>query len=156
MTLQYVTTPLTNSPVVLADFLTALLEANEEDLGIAEDSIYYGDQEKIPKSPTVCVEPDMTTRTLDGAPRRAFMIIRIYIFIYHGEVRDPQYNRRDSDLLAEKVSRLIHENPYMGGKVIDSMITEAQSGYSTKQNSLMRSHRLQLECRTYDYLPQEV
>ncbi len=156
MTLHYVDSPLTNSPVEIADFLIDLMHSNRKQLGIAENAIYYGDQEKIPFSPAICIEPDMTVRKLDASPRRTEMTVRIYILLYHGELRNPEFNRRNADLRTEAVSKIVHENPYMGGRVIHSYITEVQSGYSTKQNSVMRTSRMQFEATTHDYLPMEV
>jgi len=143
--------PLTASLVAICDALKTKLETNSTILGLK--AVYYGDQDKLPVSPVVCVEPDTKVRDLKGVPRKTEVTVTVYLMVYHSEITDVQTNRYSADELAEAVETLVHQDPQLDGLVVHCMITRVESGYSNKANSIMRSSRLTFEATTQELLP---
>lgn len=145
--------PLVTKLSEVADAAKLLLEDNAEELGIAEGCIFYGDQERLPGYPAVCVEPDTKKSELYGAGRMTEVNMRVYLLVYHGEVRDVQTNRRDADRLAEAITNLFNADGTFSGIATHCFISESQSGYSNKQNTTLRSSRLQFDLKSQERLP---
>jgi len=143
--------PLTDSLVAVADVIYDKLTANMESLGLA--GVLYGDQELLPSSPIACVESDNKTRDLRGATRRTDNVMTVFVLLYHSEVRSPQSNRRDSDLLAERVEALLHLDPTLGGIVTHSYATQLTSGYVVKNGQLLRASRITFQATSVTSLP---
>jgi hypothetical protein len=146
---------LATSLSTVCDALVSLLETNAEDLGIPVGGVFYGDQSKIPVSPAVCVEPDSKTSELYGAGRMTEVNFRVNILVYHSEIRNIESNRRDADLLAESIATLTHKDPTFGGLVIHCFTSEIQSGYATKDRSVIRTTRLTWTARSQERLPNQ-
>jgi hypothetical protein len=145
--------PLTDKMSVIAEYMYNQLLTNMGTLGLA--AVYYGDQDKIPTTPVACVEPDTKTRTLNGAPRKTAVDLSLYVLVYHSGLRDPQSNRQDADILAERIEDFFHEDRTLGDQVIDCMVSTIESGYAQKTNDVMRASRLTLTARTQQMLPYE-
>jgi hypothetical protein len=141
----------TDSLVTVSDAIVAKLEEHLEELGL--NDVFFGDQDLIPRSPAVCVEPGDKVRDLQGATRRTENVFTIYLLVYHSEVRSPQSNRRDADSLAEAIETLLHGDATLGGLVRHCYVIKIESGYSRKSNALMRSSRITFEARNMTMLP---
>lgn len=137
----------------VCDALKLLLEGQAANLGIADGCVFYGDQERLPGYPAVCVEPDVKKADMYGAGRMTEVNIRIYLLVYHGEIRNLQTNRRDADRLAEAIANLLNADGTFSGLATHCFVSEAQSGYATKQNTTLRSTRLQFDLKTQERLP---
>lgn len=146
-------TELTGSLAAYADYLYNLVVSNKEALGLQD--VYYGDQDNIPVTPVVCVEPDNKSRVLKRIGRGTDVSFTVYFLLYHSSIRDPQGNRRDADALAERLEELVHNNERAGGLVVTSLVTRVESGYATKTNSIMRASRLTVEADSQHRLPME-
>lgn len=142
---------LTDSMTVVGKYVEGLLRTNQVALALAD--VFYGDQERIPRTPAACVEPGDKRRSLNGVPRRTLVDITIYIIVYHYRIRDPQDIREENDLKAEAIETLIHTDCRLGGYVIDSMVTSVESGFQAKGNSLFRASRLTIGARSQVQLP---
>ena len=147
---------------VFANYIKDLIETAskppEEDPGadpvLNVNAVFYGDQNKIPMDRTVCVEPSTTTRMLNGVPRKTLTTIEILVIVYLTKIQSPQLNREESDDLIEDIQDLLHSKPNMDGKCIHSMVTRVESGYSSKENAVLRAARLTFEITTQELLPQ--
>jgi hypothetical protein len=142
---------LTNSVVAVCDYWKNKLDLKKEDFGISE--VYYGDQVRIPKSPTICIEPDLKRAPLRAAGRQTMPDFTVYFLCYHSEVANVQQNRRNADLFAELIEDFLNSDPQMGGLVIHCWVSESTSGYSPKPGSLMRTNRLTLSANSRHQLP---
>lgn len=140
---------------VVSERLFEKLEQNKDDLGLY--TVLYGDQERLPGYPAVCVEPDNKDRDLNGNPRRTLVTLRVFIILYHGAIDSPQVNRRVADQKAEAVEAMIHEDPALTVNnedlVIHGMVTRMESGYVRKENTLVRASRLTYEANSQVHLP---
>jgi hypothetical protein len=117
------------------------------------EDVFYGDQQRIPRTPAACVESGEKRRALKGAPRMTLVDITTYVIVYHYKLKSVQEIREDNDLLAEAIETLVHSDCKLGGYVIDSMVTSVESGYQMKGNSLFRASRLTIEARSQVLLP---
>jgi hypothetical protein len=131
------------------------LEAAKVTLGIVD--VYYGDQQRIPRTPAVCVEPGGKTRELNGLPRRTAIRLTVYLIIYHYQLTGPEAIRENNDELAEDIEDFLHLDAQfrVGGDmtVISSLVTAVESGYQQNRNSLFRASRLTLEADSQEQLP---
>lgn len=148
---------LSNSIVELSEYWYDKLIDNKSNLGLAD--VFYGDQEKIPSTPVVCVEPGYKTNLLDlGAMARKLNIeFNLSFLIYHSFITSPQENRRGADLLAEAVESMVHSDKQAGTQpnnlVIHGYCTSVESGYTTKGNSLLRSCKVMYYAKSQVILP---
>jgi hypothetical protein len=121
------------------------------------NAVFYGDQNKIPSTPVVCVEPDNKTRELIGVPRKTQVTIDILLIVYHSKIAPgggPQANRIASDEKVEELETFLHLDPQLGGFAIHSMVTRVESGYVSKQEAVLRASRLNFQILTQQMLPQ--
>lgn len=150
--------PLDSIPAQV-NFLKDKIVAAQANLGISD--VFYGDQERIPRTPAVCIEPGEKTRDLNGAPRRVMTEVTTYILIYHNPVTSTETIREQDDNLAEAVEALIHADPQFrdadgNAQVIDSLVSRIESGYQQKRGALYRASRLTVDARVQAQLPSTV
>lgn len=154
--------PLTHSIPTYTTALKQLVDNNLDTLGVK--MTFYGDQERLPTTPIVCAEPGNKSQIYKGGGinRQLGVTIISYLLVYSSLVASPQTNRIDSDILAENIEALIHQNRTLKNLitsqgsddlVIECHVSEVQSGYVLKQNSLVRSSRITVEALTQNLLP---
>lgn len=112
---------------ILNDNLVALLGPDA--------MIFYGDQRRVPVTPTVCVESGPTDRRLAGVPQRTENELECYILVYWAKVQDVQANKLESEQCAETLARFLDGNLNLeragdGGIVIHGYVTRIDPGYS--------------------------
>lgn len=147
---------LTISIVTVAQALEQMFRDNMADVGLK--AVYYGDQDKIATTPALCVEPATKANNLrisggGFGHRMVDPTINIDLLLYHGAVASTQNNRLEADQFAERCETLIHSNRTLGDIVINGYVTDLESGYSRKTNTLYRTTRLAYECTTQGLLP---
>lgn len=147
---------LTDSYVTVAQAVNSILVANRTTLGLQD--VFYGDQNRIPRTPAACVEPGGKSRTLNGMPRRTDLTLTAYVLVYHFRLATAEAVRLENDTLAEDIEAFLHIDAQLKDTegeavVIDSMVTSIESGYQMKANSLFRASRLTFEARSQIQLP---
>lgn len=125
----------------VASAVKALLDADTT-LGLRE--VYYGDQEKIPATPSVCVEPSLLSRELagiggKGQTQNQFVV---YVICYLAKIQDEQITRLASDQLAEAIMDVLHSSITMSGTVVHGFVTAVEYGYTRRTGALSRVARL--------------
>lgn len=142
----------TDSLVAVCDYLYDLISRYKSEYGIFE--VYYGDQERLPGSPIVCVESDAKPRELKGAQRQTRVDFRVYILVYVIRIdQSIQTSRREADTLTEQIETLIHQKPTLDGLVIHGMCTGIESGYVDRNGTKVRASRLTYEAQSQKILP---
>lgn len=116
-------------------------------LPLAVAAVYYGDQDIVPVTPAVCIEPGSRTRTLQGAPNMTLNEFEVYILVYHAKVQDDMTTRKEVDQVAYSLEKLIHQDLQLknGGatpNMIHGFVRSHESGIKYMQNTLYRSARL--------------
>lgn len=143
--------PLTWKLTPVCDYLLTLIETNMVSLGVK--AVFYGDQERLPVTPTVCIEPDQSENELKAARRFVGTTIRVYILIYHSKISSVETNRRGSDLMAEAIADLIHTEPTLAGLVIHGFVKNISSGYVNRERTVVRTSRITYEALSQAQLP---
>lgn len=131
--------PLSDQPSVVNQFIVDLLKG--EPLLQLED-VFFGDQQLIPKTPSVAVEPGPMARELTGLPFRTDNTFTVFLIIYHSKVQGSQITRKECLEYAEAIMALLHTNKTMGDNVIHGYVTSIDPGYATRGGTLMMSTRL--------------
>lgn len=122
-------------------------------LGQEDWGVYYGDQQKLPKRITACIEPNTKVTDLTGATRMVDRRYEVFVILYFTAVQSGQLNRREVDTISEEIETHLNVDPRLGGEVIHSYVTELASGYSTKDGALVKSSRLTFTAISKDRLP---
>jgi len=139
---------LSASTRVIARRWQAIIEANKATFGIVD--VWFGDQTMLPHTPSLCVEPGIKRRRLEGVPDMTTMEIDTTFIIYHSPVdSDNQQARDDSILFAEDVEEYLHLNHLIlfdaGGTnqlTVHSYCTDFDPGYSFKVKTLYNAVRM--------------
>lgn len=138
----------TISPVVLTDKLVEKIKSWAGELEI--EDVWYCDQQKIPKTPAVCVEPGILSRQLQGDPMQTLNTFTIVLIVYGAGLQDLQETQREVDDLCDRLAAKVNlestpgnlGGSQMDGLVIYGMVSEHQYGYAVRSNKLMRANRL--------------
>lgn len=136
--------------VVIAEALMTRIQLGMSTPGtftVVPVDLFFGDQNKVPHSPTVCVEPGEKNRTIQGAPDMTLNEFEIYILVYANSVTELQDQRRVCDQLAYELEKWIHGDLQLlaGGSdphLIHGFVRSNESGYTYRNNTLYRSARL--------------
>lgn len=130
-----------SSLVAVADYLKNALEAATQ-LGF--EDVFFGDQEMIPRTPAVAVDPSDMQRDLAGVATGGMTLntMTVYVYIYHGPLQSPQITRRECDQLAEAVMEQLHKDLQLGGLVIHGYCTSLESGAASRGSVMLRTHRI--------------
>jgi len=133
--------------------IQGLIETNKDSLGIAD--VWYGEQRKIPRTPTVEVIPGQKVRNPAGAPRRVDNGFECYIMIAAGIVQDTQLNLHLAGELAESVEAVIHADPTLGGICINSLVVRTEFGVAERSSTEYRAARLTVQAQSRTLLPMQ-
>ena len=145
--------PLTDSLTTWAKWVFDLLNDEDFKLDTGIHMVAYGDQDKIPGTPLICVEPNEKRRVFNGAPRRTEVALELYVLIYHGSIQSVQATRQQTDELAEAIETKLHADPTCGSHVVHSLVSNLSSGVANKGGSLYRATRLTFSATSQVQLP---
>lgn len=143
--------PLTDQVDVFTNAVWSLLEANKSVLGLHD--VWMGDQDRLPRTPCVSVEPGMKQRELNGIPRRYQVQLEAYVMVYMDRIQDTQNNERQVLVISEAVEAVLHSDSTVGGIVIDSAVVETNPGYVNRGGTLMSATRLTFRAMSQKMLP---
>jgi hypothetical protein len=127
------------------------LVSNKADLGL--EDIFKGDQVKIARTPTACVEPGPKRRELVGAQRQTAVNNDLYIILYMGSIDNPEVNQEDGVILAEAIEAKLHEHARLNDLAIHSMVQEIEPGYATRSRTVQRAVRITFAVQAQELLP---
>lgn len=133
----------------IVDLIQASLVNNEDFFRPAVQDVYYGDQVKIPRSPSICVDPRQKTRTWPPQPSlMSEILFEVDLFIYHARVDGTQTVKLECDQLSEAIEEWLNINHLNlaaadGNQlIIHGHVVENESGVSYKSGSLFHANRL--------------
>ncbi len=102
------TTPLSDSTLEIADRFYVILDDAKGSLNLAD--VFFGDQDMVPRTPALCVEPGVKRRELQGVPDTTLNLIDTFFLIYHSPIIESQQARRDTIAFAEAIETYLHLN----------------------------------------------
>ena len=128
------------TPVTQAIF--DLMASRKIQLGL--EDVWYGDQTLTPRTPCLTVESGPFSRTLAGVSLKGTTdnVIRVELIIYISKIGDTQVNLKDSEVMAEAVMDVLHEDVSIGSLVLHGYVTAIEPGRIRKGNSMMRATRI--------------
>jgi hypothetical protein len=137
----------THNYLQIAKYLEAWLKANKVALGLR--AVYYGDQNLIPETPSVCVQPAELNRTLRGANWQVDNFIDVFIIVYHGEVQSKQVNQEECDARTVAIEAFLHTDHYLSNIGIDAQAPLVTQGFVTNitPGTIRRDNKLQFASR---------
>jgi hypothetical protein len=144
----------TDSADVIATYIYDMLEANTSALVIQD--VWYGDQELLPRTPAVCVNPGTKKRQFQGATFRTLNDIETYVLVYFGKIQDVQANLHGATQLADSIETLVHSDLTLGGNVIAVLCTQNEPGMINKAGVWMMGARLTFQSMTKTTFPPQV
>ena len=137
-----------NMVIIAEKILQRIETAPSDTFTIVPAFTAYGDQDRLPSTPAVCVEPGDKDRTLEGVPNMTLNEFTIFVMVYHNKVQDNQLTRRECDMLAYEIEAYLHEDLQLtlgdpaAPALIHGFVRSNESGYSFKNGTLYRSARL--------------
>jgi hypothetical protein len=136
-----------SSSEVVHNYILGMMNAVKVANGIVD--VFYGDEKKLPHTPTVCVVPGPESTSYNGVGGRPVMkLFTTYVMVYYGKVQDHQVNVHASLTLANTLMNVIHADVTLGGNAIDCLVTNLDPGMAVKSGSLYDASRLTLRSRS--------
>lgn len=133
---------LTDKLSVVTQYIVDLLRENWYGVTATDKDIYYGDEPKYPRYPSVAVEagPHLSPLTQTGLQMQHEFTI--YILIIHAPITDQQTAKKDTDQRAEAVRDILHTDRRLGGLVIHGHVGEIEPGFVTRGGEKLVASRL--------------
>jgi hypothetical protein len=131
---------------VVADGVRNYFTERMDDLGIA--AVYYGDQMRVPQSPTLCIEPATINRLVNNTGCAAENEFALNVILYDARLGDVENIQYTLDQLVETVADEINELGTLDDKVIFIHALAIEYGYLIKSNRLLRANRIIVTAKT--------
>lgn len=141
---------LTTRYSVFAQYVKDQLETKKTDLGL--NRVIYGDQDKLPPGTVVCVEPNRKLIELNGVPRKTLITIELFVMVYIGVIQITDDNRKAADDKIEDIEDYLNELNTLEDQAIHSFVSSIESGFATKNGTLVRASRLTFTITTQKVL----
>jgi hypothetical protein len=143
--------PPTDRLDVVTDAVLDAITAQKVPLALAD--IWFGEQNKIPRTPAVCVIGDGKSREPAGAPRAVMNTFHVRIDVYVMKVQDVQVSDMEVLTLADNLETVLHADLTFDGLVFGSLVVSNEQGVFNKAGTNYRSARLSLELKSKTQLP---
>lgn len=113
----------------------ALVDFLEEQDVVPLKKVYYGDEERVPQTPSASVVVERESDQ-QGSSLRTVHTFSASIFLYHGDVKNKELTRRKCNQDAEKLEHLLNGN-YLDGIVTMGLVTSLKPGYSARTEEVL-------------------
>jgi len=104
--------------------------------------VYYGDEEKIPRTPAITVAGIAKTRELAGTGHQTLNSFEVVMTIFHAKYGSVQVNRQECDKFAEEVEEFLHSDRRLGGELIHSFVSRVEPGYVARGEQILAGTRI--------------
>lgn len=138
--------PVTDSELAITQYWLGKIKTDYATLGFnqAED-IFFGDQEKVPRTPSLCLEPGTKTRDIVPPSASTMNSLSVVFILYHSPVKENQQARIELLTFAEALEAYLHQDLQAGGLVTYGYVTSLEPGYVVRGNTLMHAARMTWE-----------
>jgi len=137
--------------VDVTDAVYQAVLAKKVDVGLQD--VWFGEHDKLPRLPAVCVIGDTKEREDRGAPRLVTNTFRVRCDLYVVKISTQADIDRDALTLADDLEEVLHEDLTFGGIVIGSLVRSNEQGVVDKAGTRYRTARLTLELINRTMLP---
>jgi hypothetical protein len=148
-----VSNPHTDDDTVMAQKIFDIIDANKVNQGI--EDVLWGNQNLIPRSPTVVIMANGKRRALAGVTGpggRTLNSLLTTIEVHRSKVGDEATERKATDDLATTVERLLHADTTLEGIIIHGFVEEVARGEVENLSGMFRTVRMMFVGQTKTYL----
>jgi hypothetical protein len=132
----------TKSIPEVTQHIVDLLTAQKDALGLID--VFYGDQDKVPKFPSVGVE-SMPKRRTQLDTRKFRVDLSCGVYLYHGMLQATYKTKKEADTLSELIENALHTDFTFGGLVVFGYVTRVEPGIALKSEIMVKTTRLTWE-----------
>jgi hypothetical protein len=145
--------PLTDKLAVVGQAIKDLLVDDWDGIGVATKAdIYYGDQNRYPRTPAISVEMAPQDRELNQTGLQQRIYLRAYIMAIHSPIAEAEKRWKETDEFADKVVAQLHSDRTLGGIVIHSNVTGVEPG-AIRRGGMLAVHRISWEALSNYTMP---
>lgn len=135
--------PLSDKISILTQGYVDLLRSKWEDLGLTDPKdVYYGDQARYPRTPSLAVQAGNIRRDLNETAVQTLNELTMFIMVYHSPFSNPEKSQKEADEYAEKVEDIVHANRTLDKKLIHAHVSNHEPGAAERGGTLLRVTRL--------------
>lgn len=116
---------------VLSTYIHGLVE--DEKASLSLEDVWYGDQQLIPRTPAVTIEPGRVDTTLNNTGMQATHEFEVELLVYHSELLEVNTTRLECIQLGESIRDLLNSDKQMDGHVVHGHVSRFEPGYATRQ-----------------------
>jgi hypothetical protein len=143
-------------PVQQAKALKAIVDQNAGIWGVS--AVYYGDQQQIAVTPTICIDSGPKRKVLNGAPRKVLIVLETYVMIYHVMVGKSEEIRLSNDEFVEQVEEALERDGQLKDnlnhpQLVHGYCIAVEPGYARRGSALYRATRITYEGTSQEQLP---
>lgn len=124
---------------------------NKTPLGLQD--VWFGEQNKIPRLPAVCVMGDTRQREDRGAPRLVTNTFSVRCDLYVVKVEPTESMHQQVLTLADDLEVVLHADLTFDGVVLGSLVRSSEIGIADKSGTRYHTARLTLELVNRTMLP---
>jgi hypothetical protein len=113
---------------------------NKRDLML--EDVWYGDQNLLPTTPSMCVLAGPTRREWNGGPYAVLHNFQVFFLVFIGKLQDKQLNEIQGLEIAGIVEDFIHADKFSGGLTLAGHVSDNEPGAVNRAGSWVRTYRL--------------
>lgn len=137
------TATLTDRNSLVTQALVDLLRDHWEEIPCERpDDIYYGDQSKYARYPSIGVESGDQDRELNQTGLQERINFAMYILVVYGPIKGLEERRAEIDEITERCVGILHTDRRLGGLVIHGSVAAVEPGFVVRGGALQTVHRI--------------
>lgn len=133
--------PLTDKLAVVTQAVVDHLK-NASDYPVPPDDIHYGDRNKIPRYPAVCIFSGGKDRELGGNTQRTENNITVFLIIYYAGADSVGADTKAVDELTDLTEEVLHRDLQMRGTVTSGYVRTIDPGFAVRSGALIKATRI--------------
>lgn len=134
--------PQTKHPSIVTQYIIDLLKNKWQEIPLAQqDDVYWGEQGRYPRTPTIAVVPGTIDRELTQTGMQATITFPISILVMHGPLQHIEKTAKEVTEQAENVADILDADKTLGGLIIHGIVEEMEPG-QVMRGELLSATRL--------------
>jgi hypothetical protein len=134
---------LTHDYVEVAEALKSMLEAQAPEIGL--HAVWYGDQETVPVTPSVAIDPAPTDFNRYGTGHQYAIRFSCAVMLYYAQVTSQQELQIESDKYTMKVLDAINASKNLDGLIVHGNVVRVEPGVARRAGARFRASRIMWE-----------
>lgn len=109
------------------------------------DDIYFGDQARYARFPSISVESGPLVRDLNQTGLQQRISFTMYVLVFHGGLKEAELRKKEVDEVTELVVERLQANRQLDGLIIHGHVTNVEPGFAQRGGQLLTTHRITWE-----------